>query len=1525
MSTTTDKRVLRGEYWRDYKTLYAKAEKMIGVKPTKKNYMSSTEELKRGRDELKTLTSTMYRHNVEVRGIDSNGAEKKFFINITTNSPDRLVPSAQLNKQVLELIQRSFVGNEVWRAQSEWVNESGWWVEVVSYVKETDQTRPVQITDVQSLDKVLMYSAGDNLLTYPNQGIYKDLEKKVPEEKCVYYHLSQDLGITYDEINTILEKKFTESQPQDDFGLTSLEVIKVFAEKKAQVVIIDIMENKIAEHRLKREEQTTAFKKTVFVYMCCNSHLYKPDAEFTKRFLARRSLHNSEVLAISEEEKHMPISNEKDATEVIVYMDEHSGIVDHALKIVAERNAIINVAGLEQAIVDARKELDEFKNRPRPVKSREYRKISKEDKALARRANTERLDELNKKVKDAEYALKNMKADKKRATGLPTYVIAITSKVVGGGVKNLMYIWTSLIANYGTVYKSNLKESVITKINMGRDVYIRAVGAHTDIQSSVSAFGLEYTHQSVVGLSAQTWELAKKKLGWEKSVPNQEVFKFMERGFFTMGGINHIFEDYEVEQEGSVKGIDFYRQYASKSLEGNFYKIDMLSEITVFDGKIEPGFLYLVELQTANVLFKRQGSYEEDYIRVGIANGLITKKDIRYKLSITKSPMIDNTLKTYVKDTYSKVKDSIAKQMVNNVIGLLGRATNRGEYKSAVCLNSNEVSYFYTKMKSNTIKANVSVDYACTYKGQQVQLIQGYEEVPIIETDILVNMAIVQRSRLQVFELMLKVKAMSKDTKILHIRTDSVKYVSSKTYPVATKPTFGDVRVESCEHKKGYKFVKTEFKKGEKIKAIKSFDWKIMENISNTEYFDAGRLLKFDGGFINGFAGSGKTHILNDFAEKCRAQGLRVQMTSYTHVASMLLDKGEGQTLHATFKIDRTGKPVPSQLEKLIQDCDVLLIDEVSMIPMSIYRTLSLLPKSVKVFGFGDFRQISPVGEENINYGETQMFKSIFRYNRVDLKKQCRADAEFADQCVAYRDGKRSELPDGLNVIDSAPNTLSKNIFARNEPRKKHSREVLKSEGERRGLTECTRRICVEQDDKPYQHSAWELFNGSKLAELVRNKAKYESKCVETNYNIGCDGEIKKDDWDVFKIAEKYLFSAEHVEGDIWRTRVIYTKSQTSSIGRFFAKGARSLQTINKWIRHTIAGDMYTDIDIVNAHVVIIQHMARKDNLIIPYIDELVADRDAIFVKLMNRYKVDRDHIKRVILAMLNGGTRGYKDLVKLHGVDSWMEGYMRETFALRKYFTTGVHKERFDIATAQRIALGKTKRHEASYLNKLLCDWENTILMSMLDCLKKSGLVKDTYVLCFDGIMVPNDDKINLLEIERHVQVALGINIKLSTKKMDMIVPLEKCEQYKGMTQEELPMRCVDCMDEFQYLFEGMDVISNKTTEFAKNNETYRLTRFDFEHKHDTTRGKKVKKIVKSEVLYSVELTNSRHTIIIPETKFRKVFSPAYAITSHKAQGLTFNEPYYIHEWDRMLPEQKYVALTRTTNPSFVNICKKL
>lgn len=143
------------------------------------------------------------------------------------------------------------------------------------------------------------------------------------------------------------------------------------------------------------------------------------------------------------------------------------------------------------------------------------------------------------------------------------------------------------------------------------------------------------------------------------------------------------------------------------------------------------------------------------------------------------------------------------------------------------------------------------------------------------------------------------------------------------------------------------------------------------------------RMLNRENLFISGPAGSGKTTIVNRFIDIIDAEfngNFEVAITASTGIAASLIG---GQTIHswAGMGIDTepfNAKKIPPQMwgkKKVMRYTDVLIIDEISMLPAYLFEKLDAVLKwarrSKKPFGgvqlivLGDFLQLPPVSGRN--------------------------------------------------------------------------------------------------------------------------------------------------------------------------------------------------------------------------------------------------------------------------------------------------------------------------------------------------------------------------------------------------------------------------------------------------------------------------------------------------------------------------------------------------------------------------------
>jgi hypothetical protein len=264
-----------------------------------------------------------------------------------------------------------------------------------------------------------------------------------------------------------------------------------------------------------------------------------------------------------------------------------------------------------------------------------------------------------------------------------------------------------------------------------------------------------------------------------------------------------------------------------------------------------------------------------------------------------------------------------------------------------------------------------------------------------------------------------------------------------------------------------------------------------------------------------------------------------------------------------------------------------------------------------------------------------------------------------------------------------------------------------------------------------------ERFDQDKLNHIVQNEAVYRSqmraRCFEDGYNP-------------FVVAAKYLAKSE---GGV----VSVKYKQNASAGRFYAMGSMSLQSLPREVRHTIAGEFYNDIDIKNAHPVILAHMCEERGIPCRYLNRYNRKRDQFLAEISD----DKDLAKVVVLSMINGGKKAKG---ALREPPEWLGEFAKE---LSKIHSKFARDKAFKAHKAKRVEAGIDYNHQASYMNTLLCDFENKILQTIYRAL---GSPKDA-VLCFDGLMVRKGLEFDLEALEVAV-MDLEIEIKLVVKPMN-------------------------------------------------------------------------------------------------------------------------------------------------------------
>lgn len=227
---------------------------------------------------------------------------------------------------------------------------------------------------------------------------------------------------------------------------------------------------------------------------------------------------------------------------------------------------------------------------------------------------------------------------------------------------------------------------------------------------------------------------------------------------------------------------------------------------------------------------------------------------------------------------------------------------------------------------------------------------------------------------------------------------------------------------------------------------------------------------------------------------------------------------------------------------------------------------------------------------------------------------------------------------------------------------------------------------------------------------------------------------------------------------------------QIDSSGRIYAVEGLSLGAMPRLIRGALANGLYIDIDIENCHPVILLHLCGKLNIVAPELTRYINNRNLCIDELINANSLcDRAYIKKVILAVMNGGSADYNAI----NPTEWIVRFREEI----KGIQTTLARE-FDTLYSQiknkRIKEGRDYNHDAGLMAHLINREEYKYLSCIIEYLKDTGRIGDIYVPIHDGLMIP-DTKLSTEELNRlldaiseHVYNVHGIHFILKHKEFE-------------------------------------------------------------------------------------------------------------------------------------------------------------
>jgi hypothetical protein len=298
-----------------------------------------------------------------------------------------------------------------------------------------------------------------------------------------------------------------------------------------------------------------------------------------------------------------------------------------------------------------------------------------------------------------------------------------------------------------------------------------------------------------------------------------------------------------------------------------------------------------------------------------------------------------------------------------------------------------------------------------------------------------------------------------------------------------------------------------------------------------------------------------------------------------------------------------------------------------------------------------------------------------------------------------------------------------------------------------------------------------EIFDVERLRVILSNKRHFKNLIQRIRPEVN----FEDPSYDVFGISEGLLKLGEQKGSKSTTYRKPDTITSTLwSATRLYAADP-SLQSICREIRNTIAGHLYYDIDMVNSHIVIIEYIARVHlGYTCEFLTDYVINREnKIEAIIKANPDKTREQIKTLILAICYGGSKSYREVEPT----KWLTSFYEEV-----QYLFSLIKDKYP----QKYAIAKEVHDQnasGSLLSSMACMYESQLLDIMIAYFKKNKIIKDTCVLCFDGVMVPRG-KLPISKIETHLRTIeeefkiFGIHMKLIIKNGTPL-PLDNIQIY--------------------------------------------------------------------------------------------------------------------------------------------------
>jgi len=436
----------------------------------------------------------------------------------------------------------------------------------------------------------------------------------------------------------------------------------------------------------------------------------------------------------------------------------------------------------------------------------------------------------------------------------------------------------------------------------------------------------------------------------------------------------------------------------------------------IYNGDTVAG-LYYVETQQ-HFPMRGNGWYYLPMVEYCLSNDLIKSTDVKYVIKASLS--VDaNYYNKFIDYVYGNLENDFAKLAVNGMIGCFKPKVRENWKSLGMTSSANEAYNLFLAHNSNFIDVR-TIDDKDYYNVYNKYLTQKEEsEAPIYHQ-------IVELEAIELHKLAQLVK--NNNGFVLDLNTDCVScvfkndefpfqmedvsniqgyyYDDAKTLPkykIENKTARLNVKklIDEAEYKDKLYYERLQIQKLAKMNRIIKYEHKEMEwlNFNDVEDNNFEPLVKMiieskKSIHIDGRAGVGKSSLIKNLQTELTKMNIKFTSLAPTNKACRIIN---GKTIHKFIGCH-------SRTSLVSMDCNVIFIDEISMVPEKFYKFFIILktlrPDIIFIIS-GDFEQLLPVNDRvgECDYKASPALHELCDGRRLCLTKCRRANSDLFNLC----------------------------------------------------------------------------------------------------------------------------------------------------------------------------------------------------------------------------------------------------------------------------------------------------------------------------------------------------------------------------------------------------------------------------------------------------------------------------------------------------------------------------------------------